>query len=301
MYAKILVPLDGSKLAEAPLRYAAWLAKKSGAELVLMYVYRGRAPLVSSYLGRKIEWIMHQNRFQDGTPVNVVPVAVAGDPANEILRYSEDNNVSLITMSTHGRTGIKRWLMGSVADRVVRYSNRPVRLVKSFGNILPENTDFDSKVLALLDGSEMAERVLPYAAYHARLSGGELTLMSVCEPPEIVPAVTYHLIPPHGYPAARPPQWEKYVERETQQRQRECRLYLDKQVELNADKEFSVKIEAPLGNPAEEIIRYLETKTVNLVAMTTRGRSGLSRLVFGSVAEKVLLASPCPVLIIKPG
>lgn len=300
MHKKILVPLDGSKLAESPLDYAVWLAEKSGAELRLIHVYQGRVPGQSQYLARKVEWIRSRDNRRGAPRVNVEPVVARGDPASEILQYVEDNEIDLIAMSTHGRTGVRRWLMGSVADRVVRHSNRPVRLVKSFADNRSRKPNHDTSVVALLDGSEVAEQVLPYAAYHAGLGEGELILLSVCEPPQIVPAVTYHLIPPEDYPPTRPLQWDQYVEQETEQRKQKCSIYLERLAEVYKGKAARVSTVTPSGSAAEEILRYLQNNTVSLVAMTTRGRSGLSRWVFGSVAEKVLQASPSPVLIIRP-
>ncbi len=301
MYKRILVPLDGSKLAEAPLGYAVWLAQKSGAELRLLHVYQGRVPAISRYLARQIEWVEHQSDSQKkNTKLIVKPEIASGDPASEIIKYAEYNKIDLIIMSTHGHTGIKRWIIGSVADKVVHNSNRPVRLVKSFSDfpegdgVQPERT-----ILVLVDGSELAEQILPYAAYHAGLSSGELILLSICEPPDIMPPNVYHFIP-DSYPPSRPLQWRKYVEQETQRRKQQCSLYLDKVAEGLKNKGLKVRYETPLGEPANEIVKYLESNRVDLVAMTTRGRSGISRWTFGSIAEKVLTASPKPVLVIKP-
>ena len=132
MYKRILVPLDGSRLAEAPLRYAVWLAKKTGAELVLMHVFGGRVSDKWSYLQKQAEDISQQLQVEGGPPANVKLVDVSGDPASLIIEYANENQVDLIAMSTHGHTGIRHWLLGSVADKVVNYSMKPIWLVKSF-------------------------------------------------------------------------------------------------------------------------------------------------------------------------
>jgi nucleotide-binding universal stress UspA family protein len=299
MYKKILVPLDGSKLAEAPLDYAVWLCQKSAAELRLLHVDQDTVPSGIEYLAKTIEWVESHN-----TPGNARIIAkpenASGDPASEIIKYAEDNQIDLITMSTHGHTGLRRWLMGSVAEKVVRNSNRPVRLVKSFSNLPRKEGELAERtILVLIDGSELAEKILPYAAYHAGLSSGELILLSVCEPPDVMNPVIYHLTP-DSYPLKRPVQWYKYVEQETKTRQQQCDLYLNRVADGLKEKGLKVRYQALLGEPAEEIVKYLENNRVDLVAMTTRGRSGLSRWTFGSIAEKVLAASPQPILIIKP-
>lgn len=307
MYKKIVVPLDRSKLGEMPLDYAIWLAQKSGAELVLMHVC---GPEDCACEPEKCRVIPEARQYLEGKAASIAraggiervkPHIVAGDPATQILRYVDENDVSLVIMATHGRSGVRRWLIGSVADKVVRNSNRPVRLEKSFSSIPVRKVEQpDQTILVLLDGSELAEEILPYAAYHAGLSNGELGLFSVCEPPDIMHPISYHLIP-DSYPPTRPAQWDKYAEQENKRRQKECHLYLNKVADGMKEKGFRVRYESPFGDPANEIIKYLESNPVSLVAMTTRGRSGLSRWVFGSVAEKVLLASPSPVLIIRPG
>lgn len=298
MYKRILVPLDGSRLAEAPLRYAVWLAKKTGAELVLMHVFGGRVSDKWSYLQKQAEDISQQLQVEGGPPANVKLVDVSGDPASLIIEYANENQVDLIAMSTHGHTGIRHWLLGSVADKVVNYSMKPIWLVKSFED-LPADEEFDRKILVLLDGSEIAEKILPFATYHAKLAQGELVLLHICEPPQIIPAGVYHMIP-QGYPPTLPLEWEQYVEREIERRSKECRLYLGKFMDKEDNSGIKTGYEYLFGKAVEEIEIYLKTVPVSLVAMTTRGSTGLARRVIGSVAEKVISVARSPVLIMRP-
>ncbi len=303
-YRRILVPLDGSRPGEKPIDYAVWLAQKTGAELILMRVYSSKLSSEEDYLKRMAETItQHSPEYKISQPgVKIRTISVSGDPASQILKYADENEIDLITMSTHGHSGIRHWLLGSVADRVVSYSNRPVRLVKPFDYNNTDNADgqgYDQSILVLLDGSELAEQILPYAAYHAALSGGELVLMSVCEPAEVEAPLTYHLLP-QDYPPERPLKWEKYVQQETEKREKECRLYLEQQTTGKTEERFKVRYEYRFGKAAEEITSYLGSNPVSLVAMTTRGRSGLSRWVFGSVAEKVLSVAKSPLLVMRP-
>ena len=118
--------------------------------------------------------------------VKVEPAIRVGDPAHEILRYVEENAVSLIVMATHGHSGIRQWVLGSVAVKLCRSSNVPIRLVRSLRSDEAAPEDWpERRILVLLDGSEWAEQVLPYVADHARLSDAEVTLLRVCEPPTI--------------------------------------------------------------------------------------------------------------------
>ena len=141
MYKRILVPLDGSRLAEQALRHAAIHAEKFGAEIVLLMVL---GPLPEpSMAGRRIvrsaeqataelaqdylEGIAADLREQ-GLPVQTQ--VVEGKPYLEIVRHAEDREIDLIVMSTRGHSGLTRWLLGSVTDRVVRGATVPLLLVQ---------------------------------------------------------------------------------------------------------------------------------------------------------------------------
>jgi nucleotide-binding universal stress UspA family protein len=142
MYKRILLPLDGSELAEQALPHALAQAERFQAELVLLTVFppveeapgmwspavkqaRERArPLAREYLER-----VGARVGEHGIPVQVV--TVEGRPAMEITRYAEENQVDLIVLSTRGESGLSRWLMGSVADRVARGAKVPVLLVRA--------------------------------------------------------------------------------------------------------------------------------------------------------------------------
>ncbi|MEJ2737243.1 MAG: universal stress protein [Anaerolineae bacterium] len=141
MYKSILVPLDGSKLAEQALPYATTQAEKFGAEIVLLKVLqplpepafsapsavraaeKASAQLVRDYLDGVAARLQIQN-----IPIQVA--LVEGKPYVEIIRFAEENRIDLIVISTRGQSGWSRWLLGSVADRVVRGATVPVLLVQ---------------------------------------------------------------------------------------------------------------------------------------------------------------------------
>ena len=158
MYRRIMVPLDGSPLAEQALQHAIALAKHSGAELILLRVL---VPLSRSHnlpeasLQRVEESTAasaaeYMERIAAGISEQDIPVHVVtteGRPHLEITRYVDDNQVDLIVMSTRGQSGISRWLMGSVADRVVRGASVPVLLVRT-QNIERETSQRSANVSA---------------------------------------------------------------------------------------------------------------------------------------------------------
>jgi nucleotide-binding universal stress UspA family protein len=146
MYKKILVPLDGSELAEAVLPHAQALAKSEGAEIILLRVqmipntaFISQDPAVASTIMRDMEeetkeYIQAEVSKLKDEGSKVIGITREGQVPDMILAVAEETHADMIAMSTHGRTGIQRWLMGSVADRVVHYSHIPVMLIHPFSS-----------------------------------------------------------------------------------------------------------------------------------------------------------------------
>lgn len=141
MYKKILVPLDGSPLAEAALPHAEAIAKSEGAEIILLRIpmmpateFFAREPSIAvriheeeqeetiKYINLKVEELKKDH-------IKVSAVTQDGPVPETILSVAEETHADMIAMSTHGRTGMQRWLMGSVADRVVHHAHIPVMLI----------------------------------------------------------------------------------------------------------------------------------------------------------------------------
>ncbi len=302
MYKKMLVPLDGSELAEVVFVYARELASRLGLDVILFHVYSPEEvellPMRRAYIDRKVETMKRQLETQTKTGAKPVSEKIKvhgelaeGYPAEEIIRCADDKGIDLILMATHGRSGVKRWAMGSVADKVLRASKVPIWLVRAG---IPPETVFDKwpmrKILVLLDGSELAESVLPQVEAIAKQRGTELidvVLLEVLEP--IPPAVYYFYY-------TVPINWGDTIARSKQ----EVEEYLAKTEKRLKDAGLKVQSELLMGKPAETIVDYVNRNPVNLVVMSTHGRSGLSRWVFGSVAERVLLGVSSPIFLVRP-
>lgn len=293
MYGKVVVPLDGSELAERALVYVRGLAVASGAQVELLNV----CPRNESEGGRmhrvylqRVEQVLRSQLEQAGsTQATVDSVALLGNPAEEILKYAERNRADLIAMTTHGRSGVRRWAIGSVADKVARHSAVPVWLVRcdaseTIGEKWPER-----RILVLLDGSKRAERVLPYVVDHAKVSGAEVVLFRVCQQPNLSP---------FAYSAtALPWIWQGFIERVTADQLKECYRYLAGPERRLKDAGVRVRSEAPLGSSRDEIVRYIDRHSFNLVAFTSRCRCGMARLALGSLAERIVQGCPVPLLL----
>ena len=302
MYRHMLVPLDGSELAEAVFPYAGEIAASLKLDrLTLLHVIppeeKNLVVLHQGYIERAAETVGNLCRDSQRTKggaacaekVQSRGVLATGHPAEEILRYAEDNDVDIILMATHGRTGVQRWTMGSIADKVLRASKVPVWLIRA--GLPPEIVnDYlpTRKILVPLDGSELAASVLPYAEAVARQSDAgliEITLLAVCDP--TLPATYY---------APAPYSWDDQVKG----CKRQHGQYLTEIEKRLRDSGLDVRSEVLIGKPAETIVEYVGEKRLNLIVMSTHGRSGLGRWVFGSVAEKVLNGVTTPILLVRP-
>jgi nucleotide-binding universal stress UspA family protein len=305
MYKRMLVPLDGSELAEVVFTYAKELAGRLDLDLTLFHVCTPEeqelASMHRAYVERAVETIRQQSEAVQqmtqsrGKAIKTVGELAVGHPANEILRYADENDIDIILMATHGRSGVGRWAMGSVADKVLRVSKVPVWLARA---AIPEEVLYDKwpsrTLLVPLDGSESAESVLPHAEALAKQRGAELVevvLIRVCEPPFITvdyPEATMRLT------------WEEHVKHIKSAFKTGCERYLQGVAKRFSDAGLKVRSEVLLGEPADEIISYATKSPFNLIAMSTHGRSGPKRWAYGSVTDKVLHGVTSPIFLVRP-
>jgi len=306
MYRTMLVPLDGSALAEVVLPYARVLAERFNLEVALIYVAdkkEAKSPaLPQAYLDRtgdiiKLEVAEDLRKRSGDTQVTreakVSGKVVVGYPAEEILRYADENDIDLILMATHGRSGIRRWVIGSVADKVLRSSRVPVLLVRTG---IPQHivdNEWPDTMLVPLDGSGLAELVLPHVTALAKQPNAKtlkITLLMACEPLSIPAFATPEFLANWGDMAA------KHMAKS----RNSAKKYLTRiEKQLNSA-DLTVSSEVLEGQAAEEIVNYAAKNSSSLIVMATHGRSGLSRWAYGSVAEKVLLAASSPILLVRP-
>ncbi|KPK46960.1 MAG: hypothetical protein AMJ77_04620 [Dehalococcoidia bacterium SM23_28_2] len=306
MYKRVLVPLDGSELAEVVFSYARELAARLGLDLVLLHVAspheRDLIPLHRAYveraagiLRRESEQLQKKVGIQSkGGGVAAEGELAVGHAAEEILSCAQKHNIDLILMATHGRSGIKRWALGSVADKVLRASKIPVWLVRAG---LREEIVHDKwptrTMLVPLDGSELAEMVIPHVEALAKQLGPELVdvvLLRVCEPPVV----------PSDYPPTAGLTWEEHEAQEMGRPVTVCEEYLAGVQKRLQGAGLRTRLVVLKGKAADEITDYTNKNPVNLIVMSTHGRSGISRWAYGSVADRVLLAVSSPVFLIRP-
>ncbi len=306
MYRKMLIPLDRSELAEVVFPYAKEIAGRLGLDVILLHVVdeeeKGRVSKYKGYLASKSEALLNQahyvsrsagNSRKNGT-VRVTNSIAIGNNAEEILNFTEKNNIDLIMMATHGRSGISRWALGSVADKVLRKSRVPVWLIRATQDKVDVSSTWPKmKLLALLDGSKMAESVLPHVEVLAKQKGvkAEITLLRIVNIDRVRT----------DYPKAEAKlSMKEHIKQRTEHFENEYRQYLADIIQNMSLQDVNLKSEVLVGEPADEIIKYADKHRFDLIVMSTHGRSGMSRWAFGSVADKLIRRVATPIFLVRP-
>jgi nucleotide-binding universal stress UspA family protein len=280
---RILIPLDGSRLSEAVLPLAEALARDYDADLLLV-----RALLPGGSAEIEVEV---QATAEDYLRTMAADLAARGrsvewkvwydEPARAIADAARYNGVDLIAMTTHGRGGVSRLIAGSVAEALVRQAPVPVLLVRAELTWRPGAL---GRILVPLDGSELSEAILPVVTGLAGPFDLGIELLRAVEP---IPAyAAAELAASHSAELLR-------------LEEADAGGYLAKLVTPLEARGLRVTPRVALGPAVDEILRRARESGTGLIAMTTHGRSGMGRLLLGSVAERVLRAAPVPVLLWK--
>ncbi|HNP69866.1 MAG TPA: universal stress protein [Kouleothrix sp.] len=307
----ILVPLDGSALAEQILQYVQVVAPLLDASVRLVQVVSEPAPesvLVESMTGLYgvSEPVAHQRersrvaldetlagaeaylaaraaRLEDAGLEVTFDVQIGSAP-EIIVDIAHSSQIKLIAMATHGYSGLRRWVLGSVADRVVQAATVPVLLIRA--------TQYSqrgfglSRVLLPLDGSELALQALPLARELALKSGAELMFVEAVSPDvESYPSLVAQPVSPYG----------TTVGALHDQAKRNLAMLAD-QVRAGGVAVASIVENGPA---AEVIVDEATRQNISLIVMATHGRGGLRRWAMGSVADKVLHAAHIPLLLVR--
>jgi len=287
MYRKILVPLDGSKLAEQilPLAHSLATAMQASVELLRVNDLEKITAYAPPLQGTEYLDEVSKKYFSPATPID--KTVELGSAAAVIVDRASSDPACVIAMATHGMSGVRRWLIGSVASKVVQTSANPLLLIRPVEPIDPSARGEIKFIFVPLDGSGLAEKALHHAVELAKQLKCELHLMRIYT----LPANAFVLA--DGVIGQGPAQFRESMEHE-------ATTYLNGKVEeLRATGFTGVVATAIEGDPASEIID-IDVKTPNsMIVMSTHGRSGVGRWVLGSVAEKVVQHSGAPVLLIR--
>lgn len=318
MFTKIIVPLDGSELAQQMVPYAAGLAQSLLIPLELLHVVnpdavqpRGggdhgdgiyldetnphagevQAPTEITHKGYLDQAMENQESWARAYLIGLaktlqtegrqVETTVAvGDPVPCIVQEAQRAGHPLVAMATHGRTGFARLVLGSVAGGVLHQGNAPLLLFRPRpGHVAPQQAP--RTIIVPLDGSQFGERALPVAAVLGRALGAKVVLARALPMYALVPV-------PAGPGVFLPTNADD-----------DARTYLDARVHSLCVDRVDADSIVLRGDPGMEVVRLAETTPDSMVLMTTHGRSGIPRMVLGSVAEDIVRQSSTPVLVVR--
>jgi len=322
MYSKIVVPLDGSELAEGVLPHVAELIRGRGSRVYLLSASPLAKRLLPAIVGvqsasaiipEDLQGVMRELMEYLRTAAKTLETATSdvwigvrfGRPADEILAFADEVGADLIAMSTHGRSGISRWVFGSVADRVLRGATSPVLLVRARSRdtaTAPLPRTPYQNILVPLDGSELAEQVLPYMKALIRpgpVSTPEKGLRGTCRI-FLVSVLTTGLGDRTVTLLTSYPPGMQLATTALHHAEVQLRAYLRSVAAALHEQGAVVHTAIRQGSPADEILAYAAEVEADLIGMTTHGFSGMSRWVYGNVAGKVLQGAHSPVLLVRP-
>ena len=305
MVRSLLVPLDGSTFGEHALPLALTIARRAQAKLQVVHVH---IPLLSfdttmGYESGVDEHIRQQEqayldsvvqRLASVTTVSITTALLQGQVVDALHEHAQTTGVDLIVMTTHGRGPLSRLWLGSIADELIRRAPAPLLLLRPQEGA-PDLTKerLLRKILIPLDGSALAEQILePALALGAPLEA-DYTLLRVTRPmlplyPEAF--ATTAVEPGHAM--------RQQMQQLHEQVKGEAQTYLDGVAERLRGRSHRVQTRVASGEqPAAVILDAANTCGSDLIALETNARRGMSRLLLGSVADKVLRGAVMPVLV----
>ncbi|HEY54660.1 MAG TPA: universal stress protein [Dehalococcoidia bacterium] len=283
MWKKILVPLDGSDLAELALPYAEELATAFKSELILLYVGESSE---EQYLNMHRLYLEKMAVQTKKAVERVSPVVISGKPSEAIVKYTEKNDIRLIVMASHGHSSIIPWAKGGIASKVIEGVGVPLLLIKETKRRKTKEKHLISRILLPLDGSEAGEAAITRVKeLKSRLEAEVILLEVVSEGRHLhtVGGLDYIL----------------YPETELETFKAEARTYLEKVYKRLYRGKGELSVEIKTGEVAKEILNFAKQKSVSLIAISSHGHSGMTKWVFGSTAQKIISDSPIPVLVVR--
>ena len=307
MYKRIVVPLDGSGLAEQVLPYVCFVAKYQQAQVELLrvvdeapaHLLHPRYGLTGSQvwqamLSESQDYLCQVQSGLECVGLTVSGTVLAGVPAARIVAHADMEEDTLIAMTTHGRSGIGRWAMGSVTDKVLRASRSPLLMVRSKAPAEIKQEVELKQIILPLDGSRFAEQALSHAVTLAGPRNLPVLLTGVT--PMVGDYGNYMAYSLNVPSSANPHEtWLAHDEAA-------AKKYLHGVRErLLLHGVQSVEKRVLSGRPADAIVDLARETPYSVVVMTTHGRSGIGRWLLGSVADKVMRGSGSPVLVVRPG
>ncbi|MEW5918713.1 MAG: universal stress protein, partial [Gemmatimonadota bacterium] len=299
MQPRIVVPLDGSAFGKRALPLALALARRSGASIELVHVHEppmvasGAPPFDARFddeerARMRTELLALAKQLVMETGLAVTARFLNGEVVPSLRQYIASSDASLVVMMTHGRGGLSRIWLGSVADGLIRVSPAPVLLVRG-GSEWPSELrePIFRRVLVPLDGSDMAVEILPHVLSLATPNETTLVLFSVIDPRLALQPTAVDV----RFESQRIETLVESVRRVTEERL----TRLADELRVNrVDVSLDVVVDA---QPAQRILTDAEERQIDLIALATHSRRALGRFLIGGTADKVIRGAHVPVLV----
>lgn len=271
---KILMPVDVNDINEEQIRAATKIAKEFNSEVVIIYVlpesdlHADVDKFLRRYINESLDKVVHSLEKQNVACTQ--PITRNGDPVNNILEVATDQNVNLILASSGEDKGNDKFKLGTTAEKLVQLSDIPVLVIKSGQEIKID------RVMCPIDFSDPSRRALTNAILLSKTFNATLYILGVFEP---------------FFTASPRIKFDQNKENEKLKQQFENRM--EEFLSNFSVKGVNHQVEIVVGVPHERILNRIQKKGVDLLIMGTNGRSGLSRMLMGSVTEKVIRELPC--------
>jgi nucleotide-binding universal stress UspA family protein len=281
MNGRLFVPLDGSPLAERALPYAAILASGGSTGMVLAHVLAQGGELTRESGARAALEATADRLRSDGLFVEtVVSWTSRLDVADSLLEIAGIQRCALIAMSTHGASGVGRWLYGGVAEHILRKSTIPLLLVTAATD-QHWPTSGVGRILVPCDGSARAVATIETLLHSLPFNDADVLLLHV-------------VVPPRGGA-------EAYIFEDLPSEVDRSRESLERVAAALREKGWNARASVVLGSVAASVARIAREEEADVIAMATHGHSGVARLVLGSVAAETLHRVTAPLLLVRPG
>ncbi len=298
MIHHILVPLDGSELAECVLPHLVAIAPVTGARITLIHVLErtlsqnGNASLIDP-----LSWHMHKQesqsyldriaeRLQD-LNLQIEQVILEGNPAEVLIEFARNNAVDLFVLSTHGRTGLSEWNVSSVVQKILLRSYKSILLVRAYTGLQADEIRYKRLFLAI-DGSARAEYILPYAMNLAQSHGSNVILGTVIQRPQAI----------QRFPLSE--EDSAWIQQFAERNQQDASHYLEQMTTQFSLKGLSAAANITISdNALGSVYDMVEESKADLVMISAHGHSGERRWPYGSIAAGLIAYGRTPLMILQ--
>ena len=297
MFNHILVPLDGSTLAESVFPHVTAIATAMNARITLMHVLERSQSKIGNLPIDPVGWHMQKHESQlymeqsaerlQETGLATTYTIVEGNPAESIIEYARSNEVDLIILSTHGRTGLSGWNVSSVVQKILLRSFKSILLVRAYGSVVEPESGY-KRLFIGTDGSARAEYILPTAVHLAQFYNSELIIGTVVQKPQT---------------AQRLPLSEKeikLIDQLTAKNEKAATHYLEQLVTPFSLKGLTVTTRIVVAeNVISTLYDMVEESQADLVMLVAHGQSGERRWAYGSITTSLIAYGSTPLLIVQ--